>query len=245
MAAKLNQIIAVVSGKKKQTDAALTEIYHKLQSKGDLFNGLTRTYKATADDGETLPSEIKLPQVNTKDAITAAKTVLKDLIDVVAVQDNTNTIAKADVVVDDKVIIADVPVTYLLFLEKQLENIGAFVSKLPTLDPGERWEFSAEQDCYVTKPNVTNRNVKTPRVLIKVAATDKFPAQVDVYNEDVKAGEWTNVKLSTCIDVKQRNEFQGRVRKLIDAVKFAREQANSIETVKVEYADDLLSYIFS
>lgn len=243
MAIKLNQIIAVTNGKKTQSEKNLTEIYHRLQ-KPELFNGLSRRYTPLDEDGETLPSEEKVPQYNVKDAIASAKSTLTELINVVATQDVANTQAKADIVVDDTVVLQNVPVTHLLFLEKQLVDIQTFVSKLPTLDPSERWTYDNNVDCFVASPTKSNRNIKKFRNHVKVEATDKHPAQVDVYTEDVKVGSWETTKFSTCVDAKRKNELLSKVKQLIEAVKFAREAANSMEVSKVNYADNILNFVF-
>lgn len=241
--AKLNQVIAVVNGKKQQSQAALTVLHHQLQ-KGELFNGLFRRYKPVDEDGEGLPDEQKLPSANTKQMIDSAVATWVDLINVVATQDEANMVARADVVVDDKVVLKQVPVTHLLFLEKRLEDVLTFVSKLPVLDTGERWTFDANSDMFKTAPFFTNRNAKKLRNHVKVEATDKFPAQVEVYNEEVKIGQYEATKFSTAIEVQRRNELIVRVRKLQEAIKFAREQANGVEAPKVSYGEDLLGFIF-
>lgn len=240
---KLNQIIAVANGKKTQCEKALTEIYQKVQ-KPELFQGLSRKYTPLDEEGETLPTEEKFPQFNVNDAIKQASVALSELINVVATQDYANTTAKANVEVDGVVVLRDVPVTHLLFLEKQLVDINTFVSKLPVLDSSERWVFNQNTDCFSTNPTKSNRNVKKLRNHVKAEATDKHPAQVDVYTEDVKVGEWSTTKFSTAIDAKRRNEILLRVKKLSEAVKFAREQANMQEVTKVDNASDLLNFIF-
>lgn len=60
---KLNQIIAVCSGKKASVEKAVTAVYQRIQ-KPELFSGLSRVYNATDEGGETLPSEVKFPQAN-------------------------------------------------------------------------------------------------------------------------------------------------------------------------------------
>ncbi len=243
MSIKLNQIIAVASGKKTQAEKTLTEIYQKLQ-KPELYSGLSRVYQPTDDDGETLPKEEKFPQLNVKDSVDAAKEALTELINTVATQDNANTKARADVKVDDVVILKDVPVTHLLFLEKQLIDIQTFISKLPTLDAAERWSFDNSVNQFVTPVTQTNRNVKRMRNHVKAEATDKHPAQVDVYQEDVKVGTWNITKFSTAIQATKKAQLALKVKKLIESVKLAREEANSIEVTKVNYADNLLEFIF-
>ena len=51
---------------------------------------------------------------------------------VLATQDFANCQAKANVVVDGQTILKEVPVTHLLFLEKQLVDLRTFIDGLPT-----------------------------------------------------------------------------------------------------------------
>lgn len=240
---KLNQIIAVANGKKTGSQKSLTDIYQKL-SKTELFSGISRVYHPDDDGGETLPSETKLLQMKSSDAIGEAKRALTELFDVTLTQDFANTQAKADVIVDGEVVLSNVPVTYLLFLEKQITDIGTFVSKLPTLDPAEQWVFDSNTDSYRTNPTVSNRTKKVLRNHVKAEATDKHPAQVEVYSEDVKVGEWSTVKFSGAIPAKEKNEISSRISRLSDAVKFARETANNLDVERQTAGEAVLEYIF-
>lgn len=240
---KLNQIVAVTQGKKSSAEKAFTSIYQTL-GKAELFSGISRSYKPSDEEGETLPSETKFPQLKVADAILSARTVLTELFDVVATQDKANTQAKADIKVGDKVIASDVPVTHLMFLEKQLVDVQTFVSKLPTLDAAERWEYDSNTDCFATGVSETNRTTKKLRNHVVAEATDKHPAQVQVYNEDVKVGVWSTVKYSGAIDVKTKNRYLANIKALVEAVKFAREEANSMSVTDVKEAKDILDFIF-
>src|ERR1019366_9195922 len=155
-----------------------------------------------------------------------------------------NTQAKADIVVDGKPIAKQVPVTYLLFLEKQLIDIHTFVDKLPVLDSAENWLFTQEADAYACKPYDSTRTKKIKRNHVKSEATDKHPAQVETYDEDVIVGYWRTVKFSGAVPAKQRNEMLERVRKLQEAVKFSREEANALEIKPVKIGESLLNFVF-
>lgn len=243
MPAKLNQVIAVVSGKKSKATQTITEAYHKVQ-KSALFDGINRRYRPKDDDGERLPSEAKSVQVKVNDLIKEAVTSLTEMYDVVATQDNANCVAKADVVVDGVIVLKKVPVTHLLFLEKQMTDVGTFVSKLPTLDPADEWTYSEGADQYATKPSETTRTKKAPRSFIKYEATKEHPAQVEMFTEDVLVGYWETIKTSGAIPAKMKNEILERVRKLHEAVVRAREEANSIEAPNVSVGKEVFRYIF-
>ena len=242
--AKLNQIIAIANGVKSRAQGGLTELYHKLQ-KPELLSGIARTYRPKDDDGEQLPPESKRVQVRVSEALEQADTILANLFDIVATQDYANCTAMANVTVDGAVILHDVPVTYLLFLEKQLVDIATLVSKLPTLDPAYEWNFSNEADAYVTRETETTRTKKILRNHVKAEATKEHPAQVDVYTEDVIVGYWSKVDFSGAIPASRKKMLVARVRALQDAVKSAREEANSSEAAPQHVGGAVFGYLFS
>lgn len=239
----MNQIVALEKGVKARTHSELTEAHHALQKPG-LLAGLTRTYTPKDEEGERFPSETSKVQVLASDMVRRTKTILTRLFDVTATKDATNCRAKADVVVDGKVLAKDVPATYLLFLEKQLVDIATFVRKLPTLDPAETWVKDPTTGAFRTDPVETAKTKKIPRNHVKAPATDKHPAQVEVYQEDVVVGTWKTVKFSSAMPATEVRDMLERVEKLQQAVKFAREEANSVEVTELTPGDALLSYVF-
>jgi len=241
--AKLNQIIAVLSGKKSQSAKDITAIY-KLLQKPALFEGISRTYQPLDEDGETQPPESKNVQYTVPQSITAVREAISDLLNVAATQDWANCQAKATVRVDDVDLLTDVPVTHLLFLEKQLNDLHTFVTHMPVLDPAERWMWDQAADCYSSQPFITNRTKKTPRSHVKYEATEEHPAQTEMYMEDVKVGEWRTVKFSGAIAAQDKNNLLRRIRKLQEAIKFAREEANNAEVEEQKTADRIFDYIF-
>lgn len=243
MPIKLNQIIAIQAGKKAKAKETLTEAYHQIK-KPELFSGLTRTYQPRDDGGEPQPDERKAAQAKVGGLVRKVAASLSEMFDVVATQDWANAQAKADVAVDGKKILADVPVTYLLFLEKQLVDLRTFVETLPTLDASEDWEYKPEVDGYVSKPSRSNRTKKVPKNHVKYEATKEHPAQVEMYHEDVWVGTWTTVKFSGAIPAAEKNSTLERVAKLLDAVKLAREEANGLAVSPVKTGDAVLDFVF-
>ncbi len=239
---KLNQIIAVAAGKKADAHKVKSEVHHMFQ-KAPLLEGISRSYTPNAEDGDKLPPESKHVQVKVSDGVSKVRASLTELFDTVATQDFGNTVAKADVVVDGSPIVTGVPVTYLLFLEKQLVDIATFVEKLPILDPAKLWDFDPSTDSYATKPVQTVKTKKVPRNHVKADATDKHPAQVEVYHEDVLVGRWTTVEYSGAIPAKDRNEILERVKKLQDAVKVAREEANTSPVDQKRVGNDIFRFL--
>jgi hypothetical protein len=242
--AKLHQIVALVKTKRAQAESGLTKIHHLLQ-KTDLLGGIARTYRPINDeDTDKLPSESKRVQLRVSEAIDQVKDVLGPMIDLVATQDTANTSAFANVILDGKVLIEHVPVTHLLFLEKRLEDLHTFVSKIPALDPAESWHMDDQEGCYATEPTETVRTKKTPRNNVKYDATEKHPAQVETWMEDVPVGRWLTTKFCGAIPESERRAMIVRIRKLQDAIKSARCEANCVDVAQVSVAKDFLGYVF-
>ena len=244
MPTKLNQIIAVEKGVKSRSLQELTEAHHALQ-KPTLLSGISRTYRPKDEEGEQLPPESTRVQIKAEDIIRDTTEVLTKLFDVVATKDWANCKAKANVVVDGNTLLTDVPATYLLFLEKQLVDLYTFVKKLPVLDAAETWIFDQSADCWATEPVQTLKTRKIPRNHVKAEATEKHPAQVEVYYEDVAIGNWRTVRFSGALPAKRVNELLSRVEKLQEAVKFAREEANNMETEDVKVGEKVFQYLFA
>jgi vacuolar-type H+-ATPase subunit I/STV1 len=241
---KLNQIVAVEQGVKSKARDAITALYHKAQ-KSALFSGINRTYKPKDEEGDQLPSESTKVQVTVPDLLNEAEDALTKLFNVTAIKEYSNAHASADLKVDGQTLLTDVPVPYLLFLEKQLVDLRTFITKLPTLDQASEWVYDGNNDIYKTTPVQTVRTKKVPRNWVKAEATDKHPAQVEIFHEDVIVGTWTKVDTSGAIPVTRRNELLERVDKLIQAVKFAREEANQYEVTDEDAAGPIFRYLFS
>ena len=241
--AKLNQIIAVEKSIKSKSHSELTEAHQQLQ-KPALLQGISRTYRPKDEEGERLPAESTRVQLRAEEVLKKTASVLTELFDVTATKDYANCEAVADVVLDGNVLLPMVPVTYLLFLEKQLVDLHTFVKKLPVLDPSESWLEDGAQNCFATEAVETVRTKKVPRNHVKAEATEKHPAQVEVYHEDVAVGYWRTVKFSGALPARRVAELLDRVERLQRAVKFAREEANNTEVQQKKVGEVVFGYLF-
>ena len=240
---RLNQIIAVEKGVKAAAVRDFTDAHHRLQKQA-LLTGISRTYQPRDEEGEPLPAESTRVQIQTEDVLTDVKAALTRLFDVVATKDRANCGARADVTVDGTVLLPNVPVTYLLFLEKQLTDLHTFLRGLPVLDAAESWSWDDTANAYRTEPTRTVRTKKVPRNHVRAEATDKHPAQVEVYTEDLPVGNWTTVKFSGALPARQVTVLTERVVKLAEAVKYAREEANTTEVTDWHVGDVVFGWLF-
>ncbi len=239
----LSQIISVEKDFKEKATSTRAKA-EAMFGKSGLYSGLVRTYTPKNEEGEQLPPESTSVQIKIKQVLSDVQTHMSTLFDGVATKDFANCHAKADIVVDGTVLLTGVPATYILFLEKQLTELLAFVKRIPTLDASEVWHYDANQDCYATDPVETIRTKKVMQRLIAAEATKEHPAQVHLYQEDVADGRWKTIKFSGAIPASDVNAIAARIEKLQIAVKFAREEANRSEVKLQKTGDPLLHYIF-
>ena len=242
--AKLNQIVAVEKGVKSKSYADLTQAHQDTQKQA-LLSGISRTYQPKDEEGEQLPAESTRVQLSAEKVLAAAGANLTRLFDVTATKDWANCEARADVVVDGQTLIAGAPVSYLLFLEKQLADLATFVKKLPVLDASETWSHDPSTDVWRSEPVKTTRTKKVPRNHVLAEATDRHPAQVQVYHEDVTVGTWTTTKFSGALPAQRVHELELQVEKLAHAVKFAREAANGHDVTDRAVGEAVFGYLFA
>ncbi|MFI0367380.1 hypothetical protein ACH35V_05845 [Actinomadura sp. 1N219] len=242
--AKLNQIIAIEKGVKSRAQRELADVLRVLQ-KPALLSGISRVYRPKDEEGETLPPESAKVQVKSEDALRDVAAALTRLFDVVATKDWANREARADVIVDGRTIVAQAPVTYLLFLEKQLTELLSLIDKLPVLDAAEAWSYDESQDVWRTDPVETSRTKKVPRAHVLYEATEKHPAQVETFTEDVIVGTWTKVAFSGALPARRVNELRDRVDRLQAAVKYAREEANAADVDDRQVGEAVFAYLLA
>jgi len=239
---KLNQVIAIEKEIKTRVYKEITEL-HALAKKPNLFDGFSKVYQQRYEDGENYPPESQHVQVRAEVVLADATGKLKELFDIVATKDWANCNARGDVVVDGVALIKAVPATYLLFLEKQLNDMRTLVEGLPTLDPAESWQQDGAAGLHKGTLRKTHRTKKNQKPIVLYPATAEHPAQTQLITEDETVGWWDTIKFSGALPATKKEAILKRVNKLAQAVKFAREEANSVEAPKASFADAIFNYI--
>ncbi len=144
---KLNQVIAVLQTVKANATKVKTAIYQLIQ-KTPIFQGIPRTFAPVAEDGYVYPPENQTLQMKAEDLLSQYEQACAELFNLCATQDWANTQAKVYILVDGTTILREVPVSYLLFLEKQIVDIRTFISTLPVLDNSGFWVYDKQQECF-------------------------------------------------------------------------------------------------
>jgi hypothetical protein len=242
---KLNQVIAVEKSIKARVYSLLTE-QNKVAQKPALYSGLSRQYQSVEEGGEVLPPEKSKVHTLANTQITDTLSAISQLLKITAQKDWTNSKAVGDIQVNATTLMTGVPITYLLFLEKQLTDIRTFISNIPVLDENESWSFDAASGLYKTGVISTHRTRKVQRPIVLYPATTEHPAQTQIITEDIIAGHWQAVKMSGALPLPLKQGYLTRIDNLIQAVKMAREQANMVDVVGTpDVAKALFGYILN
>jgi len=168
-------------------------------------------------------------------------------LDVVLEKETTNQAAKADLIVDGITIANNLPATFLLGLESKLKKIRDDVyATIPTLQPGVKWEKDPSMGDDVYKRTFSDEKWRTKKVMknhVKAEATDKHPAQVEIYTEDEKVAKIITDTWCGMLSPAEKSSILSRCDKLIQAVKKARQQANSVEVINRMVGKQIFDYI--
>lgn len=240
---KLHEILSVESDLKTTAEKLLQEAVDTFSKKDQHFLSLHKEYKADKEDELSLPEESK-PMVETVtkklDYVAASQS---KYFDCVLQKEIANTVAKSDLVLEDGTILAKgLPATFLLGLENKFKRIRALYEAIPTLSPGDEWQKDTTTGNY----RVREERIRTKKVMknhLVSPATEKHPAQVNVFQEDERVGVVTTVKESSMLSPKEKSDLIGRVDSIVQAAKKARMRANSVDVPVESIGKGLFEYI--
>lgn len=241
---KLNQIVALNAPKKADFQKLITKYYHIMQ-KSEPFFGLERQYTPRDENGEQLPPESSRVQLKVKELLDDLKEPWANMFDVILTNDLGNCQAKSDIIIDGKIVAKDIPVSTLLFLEKQLDHWKEILNKIPLLPLSDDWSLNSTSGFYETPVHQTIRTKKINKPIVLYDATDKHPAQTAMVTEDINVGTWNVKKLSSALSMIEVDSLKTKLNKLREAVIIARETANSLEIDQIKQGENILDYLFS
>lgn len=240
---KLSQVLAIEKGEKSKANREVTDLHRKAEVE-KLYQGRHRVYEAASEDGEKLPDEKQLVQNRAPEILRQVSDIWAQIWDISATKDFTNAgAARADVRISDALVLPSVPVSFLLYMEKELNDVETFIRKMPVLDTGEEWHWDANVNCFATSQTWQNRTKKVPRNHVKAEATEKHPAQVEVYQEDVVIGRYKNINFSGALPASVKEALLERIRTLRSAFLYAREEANSVVAEKQKLGQSLFEFL--
>lgn len=246
---KVHELLAVEGALKAQAEKTRSDLTNTFRNKPHHFSEKLVSYKPFADGESTMvESQLDL-QTTVPDELKWIAPFLTKALDVSFQVAEANTIARADVVIDDgTVLLVSVPATALLELEKRARELQQFVEAIPTLDPAKGFAPDHDRGANVFKAreDKKRRTKKVQEPLVLHPGTDKIAAQVQLITKDVEVGEITTLEWSGLITVASKGDMLARVEDFSRAVKKARSRANDTEIPKtdVKLGSAIVDYVF-
>jgi hypothetical protein len=244
----LHALLAVEPDLVQGAQNLVAETISTFSKKGDHFDGLQKVYKPFSDDASTeqIPPEVKEVVTTVKEKIDFTKEFVIKALDATLSKEETNSsggaVAKLEIEGKD---FGTFSATSFLALERNLLRLREMYKAIPTLDPTTKWDTETQsgRNLYVSPQEVRFRSVRQQKPITLAPATDKHPAQVQIFQEDVQVGKYETVYFSGKISVKEKSEYLGRLDNLILAVKRAKEEANRAEVKQVHVGENIFKYI--
>lgn len=245
---KLHEVLAVegdLAGEYKKILEEATTVFKK----GEHFMGFTKLlqmFDESRKHEEEAAKEHRELTTTVNDKLSYMSRAVIRYFDAVAQKESTNQLAKADLEVDGKVLIPDMPSTLLLGLETKLKDVRAVYDAIPTLLPGIKWERDATKggDVWVTaEPETAMKTEKVLKPFVLYEATKEHPAQVKELSDTVNIGVYRRTFVAGTLSPKEKSDLLGRIDKLIRATKKARQRANMQEVNKLAIGEVLMGFI--
>lgn len=229
---KIHEHLAALNEIENQ-DKAMSEETRKTFGKRELFEGHDRILhmhdekrkaeEAGAGDSQTLTTTVieRLYYEN--------KFSIKNL-DMQLQREVANTKAKATIELPGGAKIENVPVTFLMYFEKYLIQKRKTYLSIPTLDTTMKWEPADKEKLQgvhqTVKPESTNKTEKDRVVIVKFEATDKHPAQTELFDKDIIVGHYEKACKTGKFTPAQKHKLISYIDGCIVAVKRAKARAN-------------------
>ena len=233
----LHELLAVEQEVKANAERVRASLIDTFRSKQSHFTGMRRTFRPFSVDeasgeagGERLEAQTQLAKTVAEELDAALREVGRS-IDLGLRLDEANTRARADIVIDGEVLVADVPATFLLQLERRLRELRAVFKEVPCYDPVRVWSVDPTADSkhvLRAEPVVTIRKQRTRKYNVMVEATPEHPAQVDIVEVDQPIGEIRSHDWTGMLSPGKKGALLDQLDRLLAAVKQARSRANTV-----------------
>jgi len=245
--AKLHEVLAVESDLEATSRKMVEEAEITFNKKADHFIEAHRRLVMFKEEDKNQETEEHKAMVTTvpQKLDYVSKSLVKYL-DAVLQKDCTNQEARADLVVNGVTIAEHVPATFLLGLDSKLKKIREMYLQIPTLSPGVEWKRDDQSGpgvYVVANPEVKFKTAQTVMSKVLYDATDKHPAQIDKWTEQVPVGRYETVTKSGMMSSADKSALLGRIDDLIRATKRARSRANGQEVAKASIGNKIFDFI--
>ena len=246
---KLHEILAVDGDLMREAQKIAAETIKTFSTKEHLFTGEFKTLemfdegRKKEEEGQQTYKEMTTTVQEKLDYTTEA---LIQHLDCLSHKEHTNQETCADVVVNGNVILSKLPATLLLSIENKLAAWRNIYEAIPTLKPGIEWalddtnrlgSFKAVHD------ELSHKTEMTIQHKILVNPTKEHPAQVEKWTEQKPVGQYRKVLYSGMITPTRKSQLLRKVDVLAQAVKQARQRANTADVIKANIGGAIFKFI--
>lgn len=243
---KLHELLAVESDLENGYKAIAGETLNTFSKKANLFVGLVKRLENYKEGEPEAPEERAEMATTVHERLDyTAKSAIK-YIDAVLQKETTNQLASADLIVNGVTLAEKLPATFLLGLESKLKFLRAMYAEIPTLPNSIAWQLDAAMGAGVYRAVHPERKFKTAKTFkhkVLYEATDHHPAQIEKWEENENVGVYITERWCGMITSADKSKLLGRLDALLQAVKKARQRANTVEVVKTSVGQKLFDYI--
>jgi len=231
MAKRLFEVLVIEGQLKGQAQATRTDLKATFEKKRHLFEEKLTTFQPVEEGAAGVIEAQSSIQSTIAQELHWLAGVWTKALDVAYQVAEGNTIARADVVLDDgTVLLAGVAATALLELDKRASEIQEIVSAVPTLDPAKGFQPDADRgrNIFRARDVKKTRTRKVQEPLVLYPATPEHPAQTQLVSVDRPAGQITEQEWSALITPATKSLMLERAEELRRAVKAALHRANAV-----------------
>jgi len=246
--AKLHELLAVEGDLEGLYRKILNETTTTFTKKQDHFLGFVRTLQLYDSNAPEIAPEYKELDTTVDSKLNYQESHIIRYFDVVLQKELTNGSARADIIIDGTTIAKDLPATFLLGLETKLKYVRSVYDSIPTLAPGVKWETDTNKGKDVFKTSNPEETFKTEKIIepfILHKATIEHPAQVREISKTINTGKYERTIWSGMITPARKSVILGKIDKLLQAVKKARQRANTTKVINATVGSELFNYINS
>lgn len=244
---KLHEVLAANETLKGQADKTRADLLNTFDKKRHLFGEKVVTFHPNREGESDVTEEVSTIQTTVRQELAWIAGIWGKAIDAGLQIALANTQAKGDITLDNgEVLLANVPATALLEMEKRAGEVQDLVMAIPTLDPAKGFSADAQRGkgYFRARPERKNRTKKEQRALVLYPATPEHPAQTQLITEDVVIGHTETQEWSGLITPAQKADMLTRVEALRRAIKVARARANEAAVPAADVAGRMFAYVF-
>jgi uncharacterized FlaG/YvyC family protein len=244
---KLHELLAVGASQSTQSNKLRQDLANTFEKKRHLFEQKIVTFQSNGESEAVTEQQSDLQSTVAKELKWIGPHLAKAL-DIEFQINEANTRAKADIIMPDgAVLVANVPATALLELQKRITELQSLISTIPTLDPAKGFQPDPDAGVgiYRARPVNKNRTAKVQEPLVLYPATPEHPAQTQLVTRDIAVGIIKEEEWSGLITPAQKAEMLDKVETIGKAIRSARSRANEAEVDRSQVIGGaILSYIF-